>query len=413
MSRTEVSSTLQPQLPVWELPPRIVAERTNDQELVERGYHSGFEVAHARALYEALGETGLIIASYEHVNNRECRRREFLDDEPVSFGNTYWTYQNSFRSFPLADDITSVESGIHEDEREGLTKKGFNRFQQLVAEANSGEVVVWYSPAGPGGTEGVFSQLHYDAGRLYLACKQNEHESIHVDVKVGEDGEVHFPITDVLNAFSGQTTDSAYHYLEHPFVAGTYDELFGRLHQALARTGLSPDTLLYISRRTEPDKRRVHCMNDVFDEIHRQVTQTPERTRRLLREAHATRRVLTQSMIRHNYDLDVYDFAQHEGLNTVVMYGCSTTSTLSGLLSPFTNNSTSYGTMSRIMSGGSGLDVPSPEGEKSSYKFENKGKCQTCKKSHTLVGLLGPCLICRSCDGILRKKQNQTFVYLT
>ncbi len=333
------------------LEPVVYPEINGLDRLVDYGYNPEHEANRARALYDELGDIGLQIAQQEQKNNREFYSREFMEDEPVSFPRTYYSFDNKLHSYPLPHQLTSVENGIHPGERDGMTIEGFDRYQKLIAPNGGDNVVVWYSHAGPAGTSEEFKNLYYESGRLYIGVKKDDIASVHIDVKIQEGDSAHFPILDLLNKISGVNTDNLAYYLRNPFTLSTEQELFDRLSQ------LNTDErrVVYVSRRTEANKMQAHTLAQIIDQLHGALTTHEIED---LSESAPSQEVDWQSLfdtraIDRRYRGDHRRFMDQQGIDSLVLYGCSTTSVISGPLGDFfastmTNLKTGFATSSRI-----------------------------------------------------------------
>ncbi len=81
--------------------------------------------------------------------------------------------------------------------------------------------------------------------------------------------------------------------------------------------------------------------------------------------------------------------------------GCGTGSGASSTWTESSLSTPSYGVLfgtSSVLSGVMNTEGLSLSSNQKKYKFDNEGTCNECGKSHKIVGLLGPCLVCRSCQ---------------
>jgi len=371
LAETNVRTDLQQ----WILPQtEVISPEDGVQALVERGYNPEHEAARARLLYQELADVGLQIAKYEQVNNREAYRREFLEDEPVSRPRIYWHFGGEMYSYPLQHDLVKVSSGIHPDERDGMTLSGFQKYEQIVAEEPSSpdNITLWYSPAGPGGAVAPFNKLHYEAGRLYAAFKLTENSSVHFDIKIQEGDDLYFPIKDALSGLSGRSETDLYRYLQDPFTIASIDTL---------ERGIDTAKPVYVSRRKSTDAE-THTWGEVMKQIKaaRQYVALDGATPALDQSRKVTsdeaRYLSDSSRINRSYWGEIQQFGDERGLEYVMLYGCSTTSVV-GLrrYDPAANHATQFSSEARLS------DVTSSTSEAMDNDHsDGKIACPSCKK---------------------------------
>jgi len=366
-----VETEVRPDLQEWVLPKELDPSDSGEQTLIERGYNPEFEAQRARLLYQALGEEGLRIAKYEQVNNREAYIREFLEDEPLSRPRIYWHYGDELYSYPHRHDLMKVSTGIDEDERDGKTLEGFKQYEQLVTDGlQQNDVVMWYSPAGPGGDVEPFNKLFYEAGRLYIAFKLSDDSSVHFDIKVQEGENIQFPIRDALRDYSGSNETDLYVYLQNPFLIDS---------QTFFHNRLDPSTPLYMSRR-KSDDAQLHTWGEVLQEMRAALKYVSlDRETPALRNAQDIAHdemysLMNSQAIDQGYREDIWFFADENGLDEVMLYGCSTTSIV-GMerQDPTQNTSTQFSTAARLTDA---KNITSVEGD--SHKNQDRILCCKC-----------------------------------
>lgn len=285
---------------------------------------------------------GVDIAEREIAANLEAYGREFLRDEPVSLPHPYFHIHDELYSQQIDHALFNIKNQIDARERDGLTYKGFQNFEHMInASPSNDEVFLWYSPAGKGGNTPPFDKLFFDSGRLYVAFKGEGNKSTHFDIKTDES---RFPVVEFLdhvNQYNGQyrptgqdsDQQAKYHYLEHPTMTGANSsEFFSIVNDFLSTRPSQGDEVAYVSRR-ESANPRPHTLKNLFQEVQVQFMKTMtqdfvktyERSLQTDDQFTPTR----QEDIRDLYYRKIAAYMRETGTDTVTLYGCSTTSTVS------------------------------------------------------------------------------------
>lgn len=285
---------------------------------------------------------GVGIAEKEIAANLAGYEREFLRDEPVSLPHPYFHLHNELYSQQIDHPLFNIKNQIDARERDGLTFKGFKNFEKMInASTSNDEVFLWYSPAGKGGNTPPFDKLFFDSGRLYLAFKGQGDISTHFDIKTDES---RFPVVEFLDHVNqyngkhrpvGQDNDQGakYHYLEHPIRTGANSsEFFSIVNDFLLSRPSQGEEVAYVSRR-ESATPRPHTLKNLFGEVQEQyiktMTQDFIKTYERSLQTDDIFSPTRQEDIRELYYLKIAAYMRETGTDTVTLYGCSTTSTVS------------------------------------------------------------------------------------
>ena len=343
--------------------------RTPEQEMQMLGISSQYELQRYQNVSEVAGHN---IAMAEIRRNTHAYEREFLQDIPVGEPHTYFHINGELHSEAIDHDLFRVASQIDPREREGRTLMGFNSFQEQVAQAQDGEVVMWYSPAGKAGSEGPFSNIYFDSGRLYLAFKDSNGQSKHIDIKIDEK---RFPIQLFLDQYGKVSLDNAInsHLQLNDFISSLHllDEQY-ELNQPvyISQHDLETATGWYLT----------HIIDEIAHQIRSSQTNLTMFNSMFNSAQSSPHQVITQQDIQHMYVQAIQSHVDHNG-GEARLYGCSTTSVIKaareiGQDTDFSGWGSRYSTMSRIM----GL-----AGNISGTNFKedpNLCKCSDCKGPH-------------------------------
>jgi len=363
------------------------------------------------------------VASREIQRNLAAYEREFLQDEPVGLPHDYYHVNGELYSESIDHPLFNVKKQIDARERDGATLRGFSAYEKQITEASTdNEVFVWYSPAGNGGTQGPFKDLYFDSGRLYLCFKNGQKQSVHLDVKVNEEL---FPIKELLDHFnycangktspSGQTRNQAGHYyLESPIQTKMNKEEFLQHLEDFIRA-YDPDAVAYVSQRDSHTPTE-HTLGDIYKEVSKLMTNYSRKEREEVVQAlwYDRNTPLNREDLSKMYIQKIAPYLDQQN-GKLTLYGCSTTSTITDrdifssspadILSRLSPESvfSEYSTTSRLLQNNVAL-FSEPEQE---YVYDREGNCQGCGFSHTKVGKLGPCDVCRDCTQKDTRKKKQ------
>lgn len=318
----------------------------------------------ARLLIHSLGSVGLYIAAKEKMDNEKNYYNEFILDEPVSLVHDYYLYDGRFYSYPLKHEFVLIENSIHPEERGGLTREGFKKYQKLAADPQN-EGAIWYSPPGRAGNKPPFDNIFFESGRLYFFVKTDRERSVHVDIKVTPS----FPIKDLLDFIAGrdpQEQEDVFYYLQNPIGIKNINNFFFKLDHFLEFIESSNDPIIYVSRRHDADKKTHHYSQIIAAIKNRTYDNVVPKSGSNIGPSYFDAESLTQPSRVEGFYYDMMrGYMQETGKERIVLYGCSATNSVtknetaqSSISSAIENYSiagnTTYSTASR-MAGNFGL----------------------------------------------------------
>ena len=344
-----------------------------EREMQMIGVSSQYELERYRKVSAAAGEA---IAFEEIQRNKRAFEREFLEDIPISEPHSYFHINGELYSEEIDHDLFRITSQTDPREREGQTLAGLNRFQEQVIKAQVGETLMWYSPAGPAGHTEPFSNIYYESGRLYLAVKDKDSQSTHIDIKINE---AQFPIRELLSHYGNCALDNPTnpHISIEDFITSLYQ--FAQIND--------PRRIVYTSRRDSKNPAH-HSLVKIINEITNQINlyrQLPDIST-LTNPTQQTHRI-TQQNIQNMYLMAIQSHMDRND-GEARLYGCSTTSVITsnqevGSSTGFAGISNRYSTLSRMMGLGEGISknddecitCPYCNNEKGNRKINGKYVC--------------------------------------
>ncbi|PIZ00881.1 hypothetical protein COY62_00800, partial [bacterium (Candidatus Howlettbacteria) CG_4_10_14_0_8_um_filter_40_9] len=282
--------------------------------------HEGERYANVSSLF------GNNLAELEVRRNLIAYEREFLQDEALSSPHIYHHLRSSLYSSPHEHDLFKITSQIDPRERTGETLSGFKIFESQIINSSPNQVAIWYSPDGPSGFEGV----NFDSGRLYLSIRGSDDSSKHFDIKV----QPNFPILPLLGTiqeraeggrarFDSSEVGKRY-FLTHPIQTGLDQKAF---LSWLEQYSLSETVPIYTSRRDSknPDIRSLHS---IVQELQSAINQRRQfdTTAEQATDMHIDPEKESNLLKRYMAVIQTYVNQSENG--QVILYGCSTTSTV-------------------------------------------------------------------------------------
>lgn len=333
-----IAERTQPQPPTFDLD-QVDQLQTPEQEMQMLGISSEYELSRYQKVSEVAGRS---IAWGEIQRNKRAYKREFLQDIPVSEPHNYYHKNGVLYSEAFFHPLFQIEVQIDPRERDGRTIRGFHHFQKQLIQAQDEEVVLWYSPAGPAGSKEPFSEIYFDAGRLYVAFKQNSAVSTHIDIKINEE---QFPIQAFMDTFGNCSLDQAVatHQKAEEFIASL--RVFAKDYE---------EKQVYISQR-DSNHPIPHTLIDIVGEVENQraLYQSIPALPDIKNEPLAP---IFQRDIQRIYIQAIQEHGDQNGGETK-LYGCSTTSVIKSATSigqdgGFSGLGSPYSSFARIMSSG-------------------------------------------------------------
>lgn len=194
------------------------------------GFNEQWEKNRRDVLVKKFGHNGLLISQHEHNRLVAYYKKEFIDDSPFSPVNVYWFDGVSMYTFPKTDPLFAMN--IDKRERDGLTLQGWENMQKVVLRSFTelkknnykDEVVIWYSPSGPAGTQPPFNNI-FESGRMYISIVRPDGFVFNFDCKFHEQS---FNVLTLLNQLNNnhQSNNRLIDYLTNPFSTGMTSEEF-------------------------------------------------------------------------------------------------------------------------------------------------------------------------------------------
>lgn len=278
---------------------------------------------------EVSSRFGNLLAEAEFQNNLRSYEREFLKDEAVSLRHVYHHIRNELYSQPKDHPLFNIKGQIDKRERGGETYKGFEEYENNIISSPPDTVNLWYSSDGPSGFDGI----NFDSGRLYVGFKTADDSSTHFDIKVRPQ----FPILSLLGDIQKQTDGThprfdspevgKIHYLTHPIQTSMgVNEFFAYMEQYAEKENAP----IYISRRNSKNPE-VRTLSSAIYEM-KKLLQKQGETRTQVFEPIGDKTItamMRKEDLMRRYLAVIQPYVEKNN-GTFTLYGCSTTSTVSG-----------------------------------------------------------------------------------